>query len=233
MHSVIAITCNRNVAFNPQRANLMWRPTEEHNLSMADSGNGPGSLEKALEEKVFEERLKLAASLVVAEYNALRGEVQQAMDSAQGAVRWSTATFGVLIVAGLVATNNAQTTANYWAGAMALVIFGLVLPGLICSGAWTWLGELHRMERAGAHLRGIETRIGAVPGLQELLGGQPIWQERFIIGARRRKSALGKQSLAYAGTAVLFGGAAGTSLAIFLGWHREMFHWSAGSPWGL
>lgn len=184
-------------------------------------------------DKVLEERLKLAASLVVAEYNALRGEVQQAMDTAQGAVRWSTATFGVLLAAGLVASNSAtQNSANQWAGVAALLIFGLALPGLVCSGAWTWLGELHRMERAGAHLRGIETRVGRIGGTGALLDGQPIWQERFIVAARSNKAAVGKQSLAYASTALLFGGAAGTSLTIFLGWHREMFHWGS-SAWGL
>lgn len=201
-----------------------------HNLPMMQEDPS-----QSLADRIHVERLKLSSSLVVAEYSALRSEVQQAMDTAQGAVRWSMGTFGVLVAAGLLAANNAlqQAPSNHWAGIAALILFGAALPGLVCAGAWTWLGELHRMERAGAHLRGIETRVGRIDGMRDLLGGQPVWQERFIVRARTKKSSVGKQSVAYFSTAVLFGGAAGTSMILFMAWHREMFHWSTGEAWGV
>jgi hypothetical protein len=183
------------------------------------------------------ERLRLASALVLAEYTSLRDEAMHAMDAAAGAVRWSLATYGVIFASGLIVAHEALTNPHGRAALdlIVLLVFGGVLPGLVCVGAWTWLGEISRLQRAAAQIRSIEARIAAVPDMRLLLGGDPIRQQRYIAEARMSRKArkeakaggpamayrfaeerFGKQSVQYVSTAGVFFGLLTASVAVFV-----------------
>lgn len=162
---------------------------------------------------------ELALSLLSAEYNTLRTEIHQAMGYAQGIVRWSIGIFGVVLGAGLLAAEKLNEAGPYsFSATAALLLFGIAIPGVLWAAAWTWLGELIRLERAGAYLRGLESEVARVPGIASLLGFPPLRWERFIHAERTKKTIFGKQTGAYLGTAGVFFGATLISLTLFVSW---------------
>lgn len=173
-------------------------------------------------DSLLNERLRLSSELVLAEYVSLREEALHAMDAAASAVRWSLATYGVIFASGLIAFHeasglSASPSALSW---IVLLVFGGVLPGLISVGAWTWLGEISRLQRAAAQIRSIEKRVAKVVGFRVLLGGDPIRQQRYITHARKSKSkterGFGKQSVQYVSTAGVFFGLILASIVVFI-----------------
>lgn len=157
----------------------------------------------------------LAKSLVVEEYSTLRSEIHAAYGYAQSIVRWTIATFAAVTAAGLIALYNATTRNDDLLFAIALILFGVGIPGIVWMNSWTWLGELYRAERAGSYLRNLEARIEASPGLKRRLGFSPIRWETFIWSHRKKNTLWGKQTLTYLGTAGVFFGSAAGSAAIF------------------
>lgn len=167
----------------------------------------------------------LAKDLVLAEYATLREEVFRSYDYAQSIVKFSLATYGAIFAAGLLAAEAASgaTSPRTFVGWAALTVFGLVLPGVMCVGTWTWLGELTRAERAGAYLRALERNLRANPTLTDALGFPPLSWETFIHKGRDEKAPTGKSVLPYLGTAGLFGG--GTLMAVIFAFMWRTYVW--------
>ena len=150
-------------------------------------------------------RDQLASAQIVAEYTSLRDESRQAQTSAQGAVSWSLSIYGVIFGAGLLAfSQNTSVSAGHILYVISLFVFAVAAPGVACVGAWTWLGELGRMERAGAQLRGIEASVAAIPRISSLSLSYPITQETYIATHQGRKERFGKQRTSYIATSGVF-----------------------------
>lgn len=158
---------------------------------------------------------ELARAILIQEQSSLRAEILASYGYAQSIVRWTLATFAAVAAAGLVAVYNASTQNNPLLFNVSMLIFGVGIPAIVWLNAWTWLGELYRAERAGSYLRCVEQDLAAVPGLVERLSFQPARWESFIWSNRRSRTLWGKQTMTYLGTAGVFFGAAGGSLAIF------------------
>ncbi len=177
-----------------------------------------------------DEARKFAQDLIFEEYRTLRAEAHQSLAYAQAIVRWSIAIFGTVLAAALLAASRVSTTHGYsFFGTSVLVLFGFALPGVSWAAAWTWLGELIRMERAGSYLRGLEAQLAALPGVRDGVGTEPLRWERFIASPRRKGTLMGKQIAAYLGTAMLFFGASAISLGLFVAWWGTVFEWAW--PW--
>lgn len=175
---------------------------------------------------VSKETNQLALDLVVAEYNTIRAEVHHALEYAQGIVKWSIGIFGAVLAAALVAAHSAGQVRGYsFLGIAVLVLFGFALPGVMWAAAWTWLGELVRMERAGAYLREFELRVSKIPKITSALGFTPLNWETRIFAERKSKGSMKKQIAAYLGTAVLFFGSTAISLCMFVAWWGRLFSW--------
>jgi hypothetical protein len=182
---------------------------------------------------------RLADQLLIAEYGSIREEVHRALEYAQGIVKWSIAAFGVIFAAGLVALEAAVPAAPVprgadalpidFAGLCALVVFSAFLPGLITAAAWTWLGELLRMERAGAYLRGLEHQISLNPLMLSSLGSFPLrWETTLHTRSTQQDDPMRKQVIAYLGTAALFFGSILASLIFAV---ITLFEIGGSYPW--
>lgn len=148
----------------------------------------------------------VSAALTAAEYSSVRAESLQSFATSQSIIQWSLATYGLLFGAGLVAIGNdvseALQDAVPW---MAAIIYGLLLPGLICAASWSWIGEIRRMERAGAYLRGFEQQMRKVTSTGTASIAGPLNWESFLVQASVKGWA------PYLGTAMLFFGGILTS----------------------
>ncbi len=159
----------------------------------------------------------LAESLVLAEHATLHEEVLRSYAFAQNIVNWTLASFGVVFTAGVLIfqeVGSEDTAMGPRLLELALLLYGFGLPGILWAGAWTWLGELARAERAGAYLRGLEADLARTPN-SRVLGFEPLRWERFIHTQRHTKSVFRKQIAPYLGTAALFFGASMISLIAF------------------
>lgn len=160
-----------------------------------------------------------SAALAVAEYESIRAESLQSFSTSQSIIQWSMATYGVLFGAGLLAANSEIAKSFQpmveW---MAVVIYGLLLPGLVCAAAWSWIGEIRRMERAGAYLRGVErrTRLETKLNASSSVIGPLNWETFLATGSRRGSPVKGWAP--YIGTSLLFGGGLGASVVFFYIW---------------
>jgi hypothetical protein len=160
-----------------------------------------------------------ASGFAVAEYASIRTESIQSFATSQSIIQWSLATYGVLFGAGLLAANSgiskdlAPTVA--W---MAAVIYGALLPGLICAAAWSWIGEIRRMERTGAYLRGVETHLRQETKRSSSSVVGPLNWETFLAGDPSTKGSGIKGWAPYLGTAMLFGGSILASVIFFFFW---------------
>ncbi|MGR0319887.1 hypothetical protein [Agromyces sp. ZXT2-3] len=176
-----------------------------------------------------------ASGLAVAEYTSIRAESIQSFATSQSIIQWSLATYGVLFGAGLLAVNSEIASdlapSVSW---MAALIYGVLLPGLVCAAAWSWIGEIRRMERAGAYVRGIERhlRLETRRGTASVVG--PLNWETFLAGSQRSASSGIKGWAPYLGTALLFGGSLFSSVVFFFFWVYEILDdgWNDG-VWAL
>lgn len=172
-----------------------------------------------------------ASGIAVAEYSSIRSESIQSFATSQSIIQWSLATYGVLFGAGLLAANNeiaddlAPTVS--W---MAAIIYGALLPGLVCAAAWSWIGEIRRMERTGAYLRGVELHLGreTIRSSSSVVG--PLNWESFLAGDRSVKSSSIKGWAPYLGTAMLFAGSIFASILFFFFWMYKILEagWTPG-----
>ena len=141
--------------------------------------------------------------LVKAEYETLRNESLWSLRSQQEVVRWGLAAYGVVLAAGLVLVEripDATGQNEIILSSLAMLVFGLALPGLTLSACVAWLGELKRMERVGYYLRGLEAELRRVARWNVLGVQAPLCWESFIAFGERGKSRP-KSKLAYAGQA--------------------------------
>lgn len=180
----------------------------------------------------------LAANLLLEEYRTLRAEAHQALAYAQGIVRWTVAIYGAVLAAALVAAREAGDAVGYtFMSTSLLILFGFALPGVTWAAAWTWLGELIRMERAGGYLRGLELQIQQFGHAS--LGFAPLRWESFIHAENKKplteagkdkpeRSLFGKSKSAYLGTAAMFFGATLLPVVLFFFWWGHMFGWDWG-----
>lgn len=161
-----------------------------------------------------------SAALAVAEYESIRAESLQSFVTSQSIIQWSMATYGVLFGAGLLAASSdvsetLQSTVEW----MAVVIYGLLLPGLVCAAAWSWIGEIRRMERTGVYLRGFERRTRVETKLSASSSVvAPLNWETFLAGTANAVSPPVKGWAPYIGTSLLFGGGFGASVVFFYFW---------------
>lgn len=161
-----------------------------------------------------------SAALAVAEYESIRAESLQSFVTSQSIIQWSMATYGVLFGAGLLAASSdvsetLQSTVEW----MAVLIYGLLLPGLVCAAAWSWIGEIRRMERTGVYLRGFERRTRVETKLNASSSVvAPLNWETFLAGTANAKSPPVKGWAPYIGTSLLFGGGLGASVVFFYFW---------------
>ena len=139
-------------------------------------------------KQVRSARNQLAIAMIVAEYNSLKAEVIYALNAAQGVMKWSLSGFGVMFTAGwaVVYQYIDGGTKSVLLGYLSPLIFGGAAPGLIIVGAWTWLGELSRMERVATRLRAIEQRVARESQVREVINAAPAVEETFIAQAWQR-----------------------------------------------
>jgi hypothetical protein len=179
------------------------------------SSDGPFTLRQTRAVEVED----VTSALAAAEYSSIRAESLQSFATSQSIIQWSLATYGVLFGAGLLATGSDVVSdlvaASSW---MAAIIYGLLLPGLICAAAWSWIGEIRRMERSGAYLRGLERRIRGQTALSKSSVVAPINWESFLAGSTHPDSPAVKGWAPYIGTSLLFGGAGLSSVVFFYFW---------------
>lgn len=176
----------------------------------------------------FDEVGRFASALIVAEYESLRGESARSLDRAHGAIQWSLSAFGVLYASAVAAIARIFTGPP--SAPMVAVVFvtlSLGLPGLLCVGAWTWLSELSRMERAGAVLRCIERDVANIPGIGSFCGGAPLRFETEISKGRAGGvGAVRKMGVWYVAiSALFFGGiliSEATLIIVFYGIYRNV-----------
>ncbi len=172
-----------------------------------------------------------ASGFAVAEYSSIRAESIQSFATSQSIIQWSLATYGVLFGAGLLAANSeiAEDLAPI-VSLMAAMIYGVLLPGLVCAAAWSWIGEIRRMERTGAYLRGVEIHLREETrrGTASVIG--PLNWESFLAGDPSLKSSSIKGLAPYLGTAMLFGGSMFASVVFFFFWMYQILErgWNAG-----
>jgi hypothetical protein len=86
------------------------------------------------------------------EYRALREEVLRSMQTQQASLSFGAATIGILAAGGF----------NAWEHDVpAVLVFIVGIPTMSGLVALVWLGELTRMQRAGAMLVEIEAKVNA------------------------------------------------------------------------
>jgi hypothetical protein len=115
-------------------------------------------------------RMNDRLGLVMLEYEKLRDESIQAMQAQQSILQWSIASFGAILGAALLlATKDAPFALPPY---VSFAAFGVILPVFVGMCCLAWFGELIRMERIGAFLRGMEREVAqAVRGGDGLLRG--------------------------------------------------------------
>lgn len=89
------------------------------------------------------------------EYETLRQESLDSMNSRNQIVSFGLATIGLLGAAVLSADDKIRSTR------LILTVFGLGIPVLSVLVLYIWLGEVERMMRVGVYLEGLEERINA------------------------------------------------------------------------
>jgi hypothetical protein len=160
---------------------------------------------------------ELVKSLLVEEYKTVREEIYTAFGNAQAIIRWSLAVFGVTLAAGMVAATNDTVSGptQTFATTAVLALFGWFVPALVWASAFTWLGEIVRVQRAASYLRGFENAIAALPGATEAFGRRPLHFTTSSI-ERGPGKRTGQQIASTLGAAGVFFIAAGSSVFLFV-----------------
>jgi len=120
--------------------------------------------------------------VVLTEYTALRSEVLRAMETQQTSLSFGAATIGILAAGGF----------NAWEHEVpAVVVFLAGIPTLSGLVVLVWLGELTRMQRAGAMLFELERKVNdelESAGKGKALSWETALRERGSPGTTRRSS---------------------------------------------
>ncbi|HEX2087254.1 MAG TPA: hypothetical protein VHF89_16345 [Solirubrobacteraceae bacterium] len=142
-----------------------------------------------------------ALNAMLAEYESLRTESQQAI---QNRVSVTNFTFGALavVIAGLLSSNVSEVLAG---------IVGMVfVPQIAKAGLLIWLGEYNRSQRAGRWIADLEKRMN------ELVQHDAVGWERRL---QAQRGSSGHMSYPYVANAVItigMGWAGGVVGAVFL-----------------
>lgn len=147
----------------------------------------------------------LAEQLVVAEYQSLRQESDQARNAQQTILNWSMGAYALLVAAGISVLDDG--------GKLPVgvsLLFALGVPGFITAAALIWIGESARMERVGFFLRRWEREHWQADASEKLAG--PVWENYLSFDP---KKSFGKQWSGYLGGALLYAGGLAVSLALF------------------
>lgn len=136
------------------------------------------------------------------EYRSLREESAHSRQSQQSTLSWSLAAFATVFAGGLVFLGDEFKTGSLGPlafGVLAL-IFGIALPGFAVGSCATYLGEIHRMERASSYLRNLEIQIGSYP----LVPRRPLRWETFLTYGDKNRGGR-KFRIVYLGGFALYG----------------------------
>jgi len=88
-------------------------------------------------------------SAYLEEYKTLRDESFHARTAHQAVLQWSLAAYAVIFAGGLTYLRGSNADQL----PIALVIFGMGLPGFLLVSSMSWYGELRGMARAASYLR--------------------------------------------------------------------------------
>jgi hypothetical protein len=142
-------------------------------------------------------------ALLTAEYESLRVESMESFRTAQSIIQWTLATYGVLFGAGFIALQANVTPAFRVVSDFGAILIFAALPGFVTAATWQWLGEITRMERVGAYLRGFEEALVPRSGPVRAWPRSLAW-ETFLGGTA--KASGNKRKIPYVGTACMFAG---------------------------
>lgn len=185
----------------------------------------PASSEPPASER---DREKYFFDFLKAEYDSLRAESAQARLAQQQILQWSLAAIAAIFAASLIfAGGGADRVEAGFSGTLFLVVYLGVLPGLVVTACWAWIGELVRMERVGYYLRGIEVEVCAGKyGQADFRHGPLRWESYLALGQKR---STGKQLIGYLGAGALYFGS--LSLANIIGLAAIAIHRFDLSTW--
>jgi hypothetical protein len=141
--------------------------------------------------------------LAVAEYAAIRREIQTALSNQQSALSVGAATLGLLAAVG----------ARFWPQNLVLagLVFAITVPAACAMAVRMWYGELLRIARAAEFVARIEERVhAAAPGT--MLG----WEHRMYASREESEGDLDRAN--WRSVEVAFGALATMSIALGLYW---------------
>jgi predicted MFS family arabinose efflux permease len=170
-----------------------------------------------------------ADSLLLSEYQSVRAEAIDSFHTSQSIIQWTLATYGVLFGAGFLALDAEVPSGYTEALRIGTILIFAAIQGIVAAAAWQWLGEITRMERAGAYLRGLENAVRSTPHLSIAGLPGPLNWETFLSRRRKRSHTkdprpLNKRLAPYVGTALMFGGAHFAPLLIAVPLQQEWIH---------
>jgi hypothetical protein len=155
------------------------------------------------------------AAFSVAEYNAVRNEIDNAIGGQQRILAWSVAGIGVLAAA---VTTLGGSGAVAHAAAVRFGVLGIALPALAIGACFAWLGELYRMNRAARYLRSVERttwpadRRDATRLQEAWVADTPLLYNNWLAFGQ----PLGSRVLmGYAGALLIYGSTVAVSLGTF------------------
>ncbi|ODT09277.1 MAG: hypothetical protein ABS61_13745 [Microbacterium sp. SCN 70-18] len=96
------------------------------------------------------------SELLVQEYVSLRNESLSAKQNQQTILQWAIATAGIVVAASIAvggALEEVDALGRFSLNFASAVLVGGLMPVVVSCAFGNWLGELHRMERAGQFLR--------------------------------------------------------------------------------
>jgi hypothetical protein len=171
-------------------------------------------------------------ALLAAEYESVRAESIESFRTAQSIIQWTLASYGVLFGAGFLTMQVDIAPQFRFTADLGTVVIFAALPGLVTAATWQWLGEITRMERAGAYLRGLEA------ALRKHRQPKAPWPyvlnwETYLRGTTSKGAKRDyKRHAPYLGTAMMFGGITAVPLVLsgylqtaFLACHHGQGWW--------
>jgi hypothetical protein len=138
--------------------------------------------------------------LLMLEYQKLRDESIQSMQAQQSILQWSIGSFGAILGAALVlATKDPPFALPPY---VSFGAFAVILPIFATMCCLAWFGELIRMERIGAFLRGMEREVAQAIRDGSGLSNEvvPLRWETYIAFAKDRGLGVRKQGVGYFGS---------------------------------
>ncbi len=111
-------------------------------------------------------------AILLEEYQTLRQEVMAAMGSRNSILSFGLAIIGAIFTAS-IATQTSTTTSL-----LASLILVLIVPLISVSILFMWLGEYHRMQRAGKFLADLEEKVNEAASKELLTWESHLRDER-------------------------------------------------------